>query len=427
MSDTALKQSHAMPWQESAGCRALEAAFAAANMPLFYVGGCVRDLLLERPIGDIDAATPATPPEVQALLEKADIRSLPTGIEFGTVSALLPQGDGWETFEITTFREDIATDGRHAQVRFGTDMKADAARRDFTINALYFDPAGALHDPTGQGVADIAARRLRFIGEATQRITEDGLRILRFYRFAAQLGLSALDETARLACARATDRITSLSGERIQSEMRKLLKAPMPGLAWDALRTDGVLGTIVPGAPHAARVDKAAKVEDELGVKKHGTKGDPWLRLAYLIGTQSKHDSAPWIAERWRLSRVDAAQFVWLTATAQARPPLNTALLKQLARQRGKNDALRVLALAWLGQTGHPKDQLLTWAEMLHAWEIPAFPLRGQDLIALGYTPGTLLGRALTRLEAIWEEHDYALDHAALLEYARQDMVNEGL
>jgi poly(A) polymerase len=402
-----------MPWQENASVKALEAAFARAGFPLFYVGGCVRDTLLGRAIGDVDAATPATPEQVQHLLDAAGIRHLPTGIEFGTVSALLPENGQWQSVEITTFREDIATNGRHAEVKFGTDMSADAARRDFTINALYLASDGTLHDPTGQGKADIEAKHLRFIGDPAQRITEDALRILRFYRFAAQLGLEALDAEARAACRAAAKQIQALSGERIQSEMRKLLAAVAPARAWDAMREDGVLAQVVIGAPAAARLDKAASVEETLGITR-----SVWLRLAYLLGTQAQADSATWVAERWRLSRKHALLLVWLVAQAQERPKLNEAALKQLARERSSEDALNLLALAWLGQTGHPREQLLQWSEMLHRWEIPEFPVRGQDLLELGYKPGALLGRTLARLTRHWEEEDYQPDRAALLAMA---------
>src|SRR6202043_3407136 len=211
------------PWMGEAATRAVLRALGAEGGAARFVGGCVRDALLGRAIGDIDIATPLAPEEVMRRLEAAAIKAVPTGIAHGTVTAVVPP----RHFEITTLRRDVETFGRHARVAFTDDLAADAARRDFTMNALFLDADGNLFDPMG-GLPDLRAGRVRFVGNAETRIREDVLRLLRFYRFHAHYGSGEADTAARAACRDLAHLLPTLSGERVAAETLKLLAAPDP-------------------------------------------------------------------------------------------------------------------------------------------------------------------------------------------------------
>ena len=225
---------------------------AAAGIEARFVGGCVRDALLGRQSADIDLATPALPEDIIAALEKAGIKAVPTGIAHGTVTAVVTPPP--RHFEITTLRRDVETYGRHARVAFDADWSEDAARRDFTINALYLDPDGTVHDPVG-GLADLAAHRVRFVGEPAQRIAEDVLRVLRYYRFEARFGRGEGDAAARAACRDAVPLLPTLSAERVAQEVLRLLAVADPVPALRMMREDGVLAAIL---PEATRLDRLA-------------------------------------------------------------------------------------------------------------------------------------------------------------------------
>ena len=232
-------------WLTRPATQALCAALQAGGHRVFFVGGCVRNALLGEVVGDLDLATDALPEKVVRLVEAAGFKAIPTGIDHGTVTVLA----GGLPHEITTFRRDVQTDGRHAVVAYSTDVAQDAARRDFTMNALYADPSGEVIDPLG-GLPDLRARRLRFVGEPAQRIREDYLRILRFFRFSATYGDPALgmDAEGLAACAELADGIDGLSRERIGAEMRKLLSARDPAPALASMAASGVLRHVLSGA-----------------------------------------------------------------------------------------------------------------------------------------------------------------------------------
>ncbi|MEL6700687.1 MAG: CCA tRNA nucleotidyltransferase, partial [Pseudomonadota bacterium] len=213
-------------WVTDAPARALFSGFADAGYEALFVGGCVRNALLSAPVSDLDVTTNAHPDQVMTLADQQGWRAIPTGIDHGTVTIIV---DG-TVYEVTTYRRDTDTDGRHATVAFSQDYAEDAQRRDFTMNALYAQPDGGVRDPVG-GLADLAARRVRFIGQAEDRIQEDYLRILRFFRFHAWYGADAIDADGLAACAAHTDGIARLSKERITAEMAKLLAASDPGPA----------------------------------------------------------------------------------------------------------------------------------------------------------------------------------------------------
>ncbi len=265
----------------------LFALFSASAYQLFYVGGCVRNALMEVPVSDIDMATDATPDQMEDMADQAGLKTLAVGKDHGTITFLMSDAP----VEITTFRADVVTDGRHAQVRFSSDLTEDAARRDFTMNAIYADESGELTDPT-DGLSDIAQRRVRFIGDPEARILEDHLRILRFFRFHAIYGDPAygIDPNALAACAAHAGQLENLSRERIGVEMRKLLAAPDPAPSIAAMAQSGVLTQVMPGADPktlAPLIHLEAQVEPN------------WLRRAAVLGGKN-------IADIWRLSRKEA-------------------------------------------------------------------------------------------------------------------------
>lgn len=359
------------PWMEREDLAALVAALGHGNAR--YVGGAVRDSLLGQPVKDIDMATLLTPEDVMQRLWDAGIRHVPTGIEHGTVTAVLPGGP----VEITTLRHDVATDGRRATVAFATDWREDAARRDFTINALYADPAsGEIFDWFG-GLDDLAARRVRFIGDARQRIREDHLRILRYFRFQARFGTMPADQEAEGACAELASTLKGLSRERVGMETMNLLGLPDPAPTVARMAQLGVLAVILPEARPEAL---AALVSAE---QAQGIAPDAIRRLAALLPPQVS--LAEQVASRFRLSG---------------------AQKKRLAVAAGRDEALgEPRALAYrLGIEG-ALDRFLIAGEdtaALRDWDIPAFPLKGGQIVARGVGAGPEVARLLRRVQDRW-------------------------
>ncbi|MGH6904305.1 MAG: CCA tRNA nucleotidyltransferase, partial [Geminicoccaceae bacterium] len=291
------------PWLTAPASRAVLAALEAGGRPVRFVGGCVRDGLLGRPDAgrEIDLATPERPEQVMRLLEAAGLRAIPTGLAHGTVATTA----GGRTFEITTLRRDLACDGRHAEVAFTDDFRVDAARRDFTINAMSCDREGRLYDYF-EGQADLAAGRVRFVGAAAARIVEDYLRILRFFRFFAHHGRPPADAEALRACRAAAPGLQRLSGERIQAEMRTLLEAGDPLPALRLMVETGVLGQIIPGPVALERLARLIELAPE---------SDPLIRLAALLRPPpAEPATTDRVALRWRLSNHDGARLLALTA-----------------------------------------------------------------------------------------------------------------
>jgi len=289
-----------------------------AGFQAWIVGGCVRDALLDRPVGDVDFATQALPEQVLSLAKDAKIRAIPTGIDHGTVTLIV----GETPYEVTTFRRDVATDGRRATVAFAKDIKTDAQRRDFTLNALYADAAGQISDPLG-GLVDLPARRIRFIGDAEMRIREDALRILRFFRFHAWIGQEGdIDAGGLAACAELSELTDVLSRERITTEMSKLLLAPNPAPAAASMAASGNLGRILPGADAALL---APLIAAEAGL------APSWLRrLAALGGAR----------ERLRLSRAEQSHLDAISACLS--DPAPRAVRAYLHGQSAATDAAMI-------------------------------------------------------------------------------------
>ena len=352
------------------------------------VGGAVRNTLIGRPIADIDLATTALPHEITRRAEAAGLRTVPTGIEHGTVTILV----AGEPFEVTTLREDVETDGRHAVVRFGRSFEADALRRDFTINALSLDREGRVHDHTG-GLADLAARRIRFIGEADARIREDYLRVLRFFRFHAQYGEGVPDRDGLAASIAARGELARLSRERVRVELLKLAAAPRAAEVAAAMEQAGILGRLVDCIGDAGRLARSAELP-------------PILRLgAYLVRTEA---DAERLREALRLSNGEHDRLA-ACAKAVARlrshdATLDEAEIRRTAVLHGPEALATALALT----RGEPRPAVSPEAASLAAryaageTPLPRFPLTGAALLAQGWTPGPALGRHLAEARAAW-------------------------
>ncbi len=343
------------------------------------VGGCVRDAIAGRAVADIDLATPDPPQEAAAALAAAGLRAIPTGLAHGTLTVLSGPG----RFEVTTLRRDVATDGRHAVVAWTTDWREDAARRDFTINAMSLERAGAVFDPFG-GRADLAAGRVRFVGVAAARIAEDALRVLRFFRFQARYGVGEPDAEAVAAIAASVGDLARLSGERVWAELRRILAAPDPAGALVLMERLGVLGAVLPGARAAglARLVRAGGPADEV------------LRLAALLAAAADVDA---VAARLRLSGAERERLALLLVPEGPVPAEDEAGLR---RWLAATPAEVLAGRAWL-RGGDDAG----WAGLrarLAAAGWPVFALEGRDVVACGVAPGPEVGRLLRELRGWW-------------------------
>jgi len=369
------------------------------------VGGAVRNALLREPLGDIDIATTALPEEVVRRVEAAGCKAVPTGIEHGTITVVADS----QPFEVTTLREDIETDGRRAKVAFGRDWRHDAERRDFTMNALFLGRDGTVYDYVG-GLADIAQRRVRFIGDAATRIAEDYLRILRFFRFHAAYGHGGLPDAAGLhACIVARAGLGMLSRERVRMEMFKLMLArhTVPALA--VMAETGLIEMVLGGVPLLASLSNLIKLEASLSLPP-----DPARRLAAL-GVLVTED-AERLRERLRLANAESERLIsmgdaWWRIVAGLSEQDARALLYRLGRY-GYLD--RVL-LAWSrAPEGVADPQWRALATLPSLWTAPRFPLKAADFMARGVEKGPRLGAALRAAEEAWIEAGFPLDREAL-------------
>ncbi len=394
------------PWMTAPQTCAVIAALADAGIVARFVGGCVRDALLGRAIADIDIATPARPEEVIAALEKAGIKPVPTGIEHGTITAVVSTPEP-RHFEITTLRRDVETYGRRARVAFDADWAEDAARRDFTINAIYLDPDGTLHDPVG-GIDDLEAHRVRFVGDPAQRIAEDVLRVMRYYRFEARFGGGSGDAAARAACRDAVPLLLKLSAERVSQEFLRLLAVSDPVPALRMMAEDGVLAAILPEATRIDRLQRLIAIEP---------KPDALRRLGAL--TEVDRDGAVALAERLRLSNEQRDRLVGL---APPRPidPGGDARAHRLALYRLGANRYRDLALLFAADNGLKENRLRELLTFAAAWQRPQFPLKGRDVTALGIPPGKRVGELLGRVQKWWEDGDFNADRAACLKRLKE-------
>lgn len=371
------------------------------------VGGAVRDALLERPVTDADLATILPPDEVIARAEEAGLKTAPTGIAHGTVTVIA----AGKPFQVTTLRRDVDTDGRHAIVQFTTDWAEDAARRDFTINALYCDAAGEVFDPLG-GIADLRAGRVRFIGDAEDRIREDYLRILRFFRFFASYGTGRPDSEGLKACARLKTGIATLSAERVWAELKRLLSAPDPTRALLWMRTTEVLQKTLPESWGIDAIHRLVAVE-----RAESWEPDSLLRLEAIIPPHRARIDA--LAARLKLSRAEAARlFAWAEAPEIAPDSAEGDLAHALYRA-GTEGILDRLRHAFARETdaGHldAAANLGALIGFTERWRKPVFPLSGRDLVQAGVPPGPEVGTRLKALEERWIESGFLLGREELL------------
>ena len=380
-------------------------------------GGAVRNALIGQPVADVDIATTTLPSETLRRTEAAGFKAVPTGFEHGTVTVVA----GGRPFEVTTLRADIETDGRHAKVLFGRDWKADAGRRDFTINALYAEADGTVIDLVG-GLGDIEARRLRFIGDPEQRIREDYLRILRFFRFFAWYGGGRPDAEGLKACARLKEGLDRLSAERVWAELKKLFCAPDPSRALLWMRQSGVLTRVLPESEKWG-IDAIHGLV--AAGRDLGWQADPLLRLEAIVPPDAQRMKA--LAERLKLSTREGNRLKqWCLSPAVEAKATEAQLARALYRgdPQGIADRLR-LALAAARAKAVEDDEamvaaggysrLLGFAEK---WQRPVFPIKGADLSALGAVPGPKIGTVLKTLEEGWIASAFTLPRDALLERA---------
>ena len=361
-------------WTQREDLAALVRALGAENVR--WVGGAVRDTLLGAEVSDIDAATTFHPDQVMRLLEDADIRTVPTGIDHGTITAILPGGP----VEVTTLRRDVATDGRRATVAFAKEWREDAARRDFTINALFAHPETLEISDYFGGLEDLAARRVRFIGDARTRIREDHLRILRYFRFQARFG-SRLDEEAEGACAELAETMKGLSRERVAGELLAILALPDPAPTVARMRHRGVLPVVLPEATGSgiAALETLVAHERRLSIAP-----EPLRRMGALLpAIESVAES---VAARLRLSKKQRAHLACLAARSEA----DTQRPRALAYEEGVECARDRVLLAG-GRVAE-----------LDGWTVPELPLKGGEIVKRGLATGPGVAKLLQAVEVRW-------------------------
>jgi poly(A) polymerase len=373
------------------------------------VGGAVRNALLKIPIGDIDIATTALPEEVTRRAKEAGIKCVPTGIEHGTVTLVV---DG-QPFEVTTLREDTETFGRKAKVAFGRDWVGDAHRRDFTINALSLTADGVVHDYVG-GLDDIASRRVRFIGNPEERIAEDYLRILRFFRIHAAFGAGEVDRPGYLACIAAREGLATLSAERVRTELLKLLIADGAVAAITAMADGGLLLPILGGVAYLGPFAAMIAAEGRLALT-----ADSVRRLAALAVAVT--EDAKRLALRLRLSNTEAKALDSMGHRWWRLGGMDEATAKRRLYRLGTDRYRDRLLLAW-ARAGTAADPApwLERATLSQRWSAPKFPLKAADFIARGVAEGPSLGHVLTLAEDAWLAADFPLDGVVLSVIADQ-------
>jgi poly(A) polymerase len=402
-------------WLRAPETQALIAALEAARPGgSRFVGGCVRNTLMGRPVDDIDIATQLTPDEVSAVCTKAGFAAHPTGIEHGTVTVVVNH----KPFEVTTLRRDVSTDGRRATVAFTESWEEDAQRRDFRMNALYADPDGVVHDPTGGGLEDARKGRVIFIGDARQRIKEDYLRILRFFRFNAWYARGPLDPHGLHACADLLPGLDTLSVERIWKEVKKLLAAPDPRAAWEGMKAIEVCARALPEMSNETRLDALCTIEADLLLPV-----DAMTRVAASLADEG---GARALARRLKLSNEERERLV--AALGNEVKIVSYMSLREMRRAiyRIGNEAFRDrVMLGWAdarGQKGQQWRALLAHGQM---WTPPKLPLSGDEVMAAGVEAGPKVGLVLREVEDWWIDADFPDDKLSIIE--RLKAVAQGM
>ncbi len=381
------------------------AALGAPDVDVRFVGGCVRDALVGRAIHDIDIATPDTPDVVQMRLEKAGLKSVATGLEHGTITAITDT----RTFEITTLRRDTACDGRHADVEFTLDWKEDAGRRDFTINAMSLSPNGTLHDYFG-GQEDLKAGIVKFVGAAADRIQEDYLRTLRLFRFHAHFGRVPVDVDTLKACHQHTEGLKTLSAERVHQEMAKLLAAPYPVASIKQMRECGVLHVLLPEVESGQMLSALINVET-LAQLKPG-----WVRrLAALVRPTIRVRD---LTRRLKLTNQESDLLAFLMGPQPALAAnMRVPSFDLVLFRHGKDVILERLTL--LAARDSKPDLWLPLFARAKAWVHQPLPISGADILALNIAPGPAVGRALRSAEEQWAESGFQASVADLMAHVQ--------
>jgi poly(A) polymerase len=400
------------PWLRSGPTARVLALLNGGGEEARVVGGAVRNALLRIPTGDIDIATTSLPAEVVRRAKAAGIKSVPTGLEHGTVTLVV---DG-QPFEVTTLRQDIETFGRKAKVAFGRDWVRDAERRDFTINALSVDADGVVHDYVG-GLDDIAAQRVRFIGDPEQRIAEDYLRILRFFRISAAHGAGEIDRAGYLACIRGRQGLTALSAERLRMEMMKLMVAQRAVGAINAMVDGGLLQPIFGGIAYTGPFAAMIAAERELGLPP-----DPVRRLGALAVAVT--EDARRLALRLRLTNSETKALDSMGHRWWRLAGMDEATARRRLYRLGADRYRDRLMLAW-ARAGGDSDSA-HWqalATLPERWSAPKFPLKAADFVARGMTEGPALGQVLRLAEDAWLAANFPLEPTALTAIADQTVA----
>ena len=385
---------HQAEWLAAPFTKAVVAALGAENIK--FVGGAVRDTLLGLGVADIDAATPLKPAETMALLNAANIKVIPTGLKHGTVTAV----QGRQTIEITTLRIDTETDGRHAEVAFTTDWFEDAKRRDFTFNALYAGPDGDLFDPF-EGVADLKAGVVRFIGNASDRIEEDALRILRFYRFFGKYGQGVPNAEAVAACSEKRKMLTRLSVERVRDELMKIMAQTNPEEVITLMERCGALQEIFGANYSSEKIMAFIANEIQLNAPVN-----LFVRL-YLLGQPSLDAVAA--ARKFKLSNEERRFLVRFEKLQSGPHPKTEKEIHKVVYVYGA-DAVRACAVGW------DAERYRLTVEVCDSWAVPQLPVQGSDLLGMGWDAGPKVGKCLKDLENHWVESDFLLSKTQLLD-----------
>ena len=393
------------PWMRTSAVLALFDALPAGS--LRFVGGCIRNALWDQPVGDVDLACQLEPEVLIKALDAAKIRYVPTGIEHGTVTAVI---DG-TPYEITSLRRDVETDGRRATVNYTTDWAEDAQRRDLTVNALYADVSGQVFDPTEQGLEDLTSRKFRFVGKANERVQEDYLRILRFFRFLAWYGGEEKVDAASLkACREHQKGIKKLSVERIWMEMKKLLSAPDPVRACHIMLTNGVLETVFPEANNVDGLEALVKLE-----RREGFEADPLLRLMAMSAREPLQMAL--LAKRLKMSKNESNRLRgWSDDDAQLSTDMAERDRLAAMYKSGKSVISDRACLRAAGEADPIQSaRWMALAKLASEWEVPTFPLTGKDLASAGVPNGPAMGKALKALEALWVRSGFSTEKPQLL------------
>lgn len=413
------------PWLEAEATQRVIAALRAEGGEIRFIGGCVRDSLAHRPVKDIDIATPDEPETVIRLLKNAGLKAVPTGIEHGTVTAVV---DG-KPFEITTLRVDVKTDGRHATVAFTDDWIADAGRRDFTFNALSATPEGDVYDYY-DGIPDLAHGRVRFIGRAEERVREDYLRILRYFRFHAYYGRSPADVDALAACRKYADRLETLAPERVREELLRTLLAPDPADAMLLMRNERVLEHLLPEATNIGRLRSVVWLATR-AIQLEGVEPDAIRHLAALLSGGA--EAAVTVAARLRLSNAETDRLVSISgSTAAVRADLDATGRRRVLHAFGAAHVRDQALLAWAEELAIrpklPHKETEGWIALLEEcakWQEKHLPITGDDVMARGIPHGPDVGEYLRRVEDWWVAKDFAPDRDACLKKLDEAIIGK--